>query len=722
MGCSKKEFCLKLTESILKSQLFTNIITETIVDCYSNDLVRIYCMTIEEKFDNDGTQSTNAVNFISSWLLLRDDQNLTLPKAPSSELVFRLAEVYTTFEYEQNDISSIYSACRIIDSFNEIRPNYNDLCRNKESTRSKVRDELFRFLFDLLWAQLCELCSNKDEKRIHQWTYMYTFVHKYYPSDAVLRSARLDEIGNQIQFMRLSYSILLDETIADPAQLVAQLLDLQLRGQTRTSINNNESTYLKILPLIFNTINQYFENRNETERSGGCTLMIDFQKWIITILRASTQRSQDDIDNVFVCLGDPKCRFAMPVKQLLFDELADLMLPKSPSNPTSAMDRIEYLLPTVIQCTSDKNQLQNYQIPYHPCVLEQNQGNRSILLDLFFFHIDQHFHENTINLELINEWMALKPPRNSNREIASCIQVICQQLRDYFLVCSTALYLCETKSDDTNFDEFSERLRFLIDKYLLIDPTTLQLSAQLKLFLSKIISKRSWIFLVDLLKSDAIQQLNNTWTSTLCSHLELKQVLKSNKYLQASHQLQFALSPDNHALSIFPDLHQSYYEMNEIILACLNNETETRWNALCDWIQLRLNTDSAASERTDIKVMLLLNIYYNYYCNNELQLLNTLLDVVERMLEPIPEELLVFRSLLEPERYMIGYCRENTNIDFNYLNHLFRLNCEAADELCIRHLLVNLMAMIIRGGTKSFLWTFAFQPLSIEHTYGKYFL
>ncbi|CAF3638387.1 unnamed protein product [Rotaria sp. Silwood1] len=55
---------------------------------------------------------------------------------------------------------------------------------------------------------------------------------------------------------------------------------------------------------------------------------------------------------------------------------------------------------------------------------------------------------------------------------------------------------------------------------------------------------------------------------------------------------------------------------------------------------------------------------------------------------------------------------------FQLVTH-YELDCKAADELCIRHLLVNLMAMIIKGGAKSFLWTFAFQPLAIENTFGK---
>ena len=720
MECSKEEFCLKLAKAILQNKLLSTIISENMISYYSNDLVRIYCITIEGKFDNDHVRATNAIDFISKWLLLKDDNDYKEVQTFTSELVFRLAQVYTTFEYEQNDISLVYSACRILESFNENRSYYVGLCEDQNLTRSEVREKLFQQLFDLLWTKLEKLCSSKDEQQIQQWAYMYSFIYQYYPSDTLLRSVKLADAANQIEFMRLSYSIFMNETIPDPTQLISQLLKVQSRDAVRPSITNNKSSYIKMLPAIINTIHEYFASKNENEHVEDCTLMIDFHQWLISILRASKQRSQDDINNIFTCLGSSKCKWSIPVKQLLFDELVDLTLVSSQSVISSVVDRIEYLLPIVITCISNRNLLQDYKIPYHPSIVQKNHGPRLVLLDLFFFHIDQYVNENKINENLINEFMELKPPKIKDQEVASWSRQICKQFREYFLLRSAALYLCETKTNPDDSNEFMECLKLLISEYLSIDKTTVQLNCGLQIFLSTIVSKHSWSFLLDLLQSDKLKQLNSTWANILYHHLPLKQVPKLNEYLEFPHQLQFALSPNSHALSIFPHLHQPYDELNQIISTCVNNETETRWNSLSDWIQLKLSTNLAELQINDIKVMLLLNIYYNYYCNNELQLLNTLLDVIQRTLEPTLEELRVFRSLLDPEHYMIGYSQENNNTDFNYLNHLFRLDCEAVDELCIRHLLINLMVMIIKGGVKSFLWKFAFQPVSVENTYGKH--
>ncbi|CAF4887303.1 unnamed protein product [Rotaria sp. Silwood1] len=632
----------------------------------------------------------------------------------------RLAQIYTTFEYEQNDISSLYSACRIIDTFSEDRSYLNELCKNENSTRSKIREELFRFLFDLLWTKLLKLCSSRDENQIQQWSYMYTFIYKYYPSGTLLRSTKLADIGDQIEFMRLAYSIFLNENIPNPIRLVSQLLEHQ-PNENSEGISSNKSSYLKILPDIINIIHEYFANRNANEHVGDGILLIDFQQWIISILKTSKQRTQDDINSVFVCLGDSGCQWSMPAKQLLFDELIDLTSIQFQPNISSIVDRIEYLLPIVMQCVSDRTRLQDYQIPYHPSILQQHQDNRLVLLDLFFFHIDRHANESVINKKLINELIALKPPKIKDQDLMSSAKTIYKQLKEYFLLRSAALYLCQTALYDTNdSNEFFECVKVLINDYLSIKETAAQLTPNLQIFLSTIISKRSWTFLLDLLKSDQMQNLNRTWASILYRHLELKQVPKPNKYLKFSHQLQFTLSPNSHALSIFPHLHQLYDELTQIIITCINNKTGDQWKPLSDWIQLKLNTVPVDLQMNNIKAMLLLNIYYNYYCNNQLQLLNTLLNTIERTLDPSSEELSVFRNLLEPERYMIGYPQQNNNTDFNYLNNLFRLDCEAADELCIRHSLVNLMAMIIKGGAKSFLWTFAFEPLSIEGTFGKY--
>jgi hypothetical protein len=69
---------------------------------------------------------------------------------------------------------------------------------------------------------------------------------------------------------------------------------------------------------------------------------------------------------------------------------------------------------------------------------------------------------------------------------------------------------------------------------------------------------------------------------------------------------------------------------------------------------------------------------------------------------------------------MIGYPQINNNVDKNYLNNLFKLDCKDDDELGIRHALVNLLAMILLSGKQNFLWTFTFEALKLQSTFGKY--
>ena len=60
--------------------------------------------------------------------------------------------------------------------------------------------------------------------------------------------------------------------------------------------------------------------------------------------------------------------------------------------------------------------------------------------------------------------------------------------------------------------------------------------------------------------------------------------------------------------------------------------------------------------------------------------------------------------------------------DKNFLNDLFKLDCKDEFELSLRHMLVNLMAMILLGGEQSFFWTFMFQPSTLQNTFGNYSL
>jgi hypothetical protein len=262
--------------------------------------------------------------------------------------------------------------------------------------------------------------------------------------------------------------------------------------------------------------------------------------------------------------------------------------------------------------------------------------------------------------------------------------------------------------------------RTIITTYLSINPDAVQLSHYLRIFLSTIISKRSWNFLFHLLKSEHIQHLDRPWATILCDLLETKQTVQQNEYLQLCHQIQFTLSTNNTS-SIFPKLHQSYEQLRKIVNNCINeNVVEQRWKNLSDWIKLQINANPPTLELKEIKVMLLLNIYYDYYCNNRLSSIDTLLPLIENILQPLPEELRVFRAFLQPEQFMVGYSRRNDNGETNYLNSLFLLDCKDEDELGIRHSLVNLLAMILMGSKQSFLWTFAFHPSTLQNTFGKY--
>ncbi|CAF1573843.1 unnamed protein product [Rotaria sp. Silwood1] len=291
--------------------------------------------------------------------------------------------------------------------------------------------------------------------------------------------------------------------------------------------------------------------------------------------------------------------------------------------------------------------------------------------------------------------------------------------RDYVILHFTGLLLCDTNLNSDNTKKLMNIVKTLIEQYLSIDEPMVQFSHHLQLFLATIISKRSWSFLLDLLKSDRIRNVNNQWADYLYRLLESKELVRLKKDLQLCHQLQFTVASKSDISSIFPHLHVFYDELCKTIENCITSDAlEDRWKPLSDWIETKLHSDPVQLTSNEIKAMLVLNIYYNYYCSNQLLLVQPLLEIVNDTLEPLPEDLQVFQALLQPEQHIIGYSEENVNEDINYLNRLFKLDCNEKDELGIRHCLVNLMAMILMGGKQSFLWTFAFEPLTLENTYG----
>jgi hypothetical protein len=382
-------------------------------------------------------------------------------------------------------------------------------------------------------------------------------------------------------------------------------------------------------------------------------------------------------------------------------------------------ERVIKLLPFIVECViDDNNPLEEYKLPYHPSITVNN-NQRVPLLDLFFFYLERCFNEQMIQCEFVNKIMQSTLPNTRQRHPTITADIF-KKLKDYFLLRSTALLLCETNVSPDDQRSISRILRTIISMYLSINREETQLSQHLHIFLSTIISKRSWNFLFHLLKSDHIQRLNTQWATTICDLLETRQTVQHNEYLQLCHQIQFTLSINNTS-SIFPKLHQSYEQLKKIVHNCvIENIAEQRWKNLSDWIDLQLNVNPPTLELKEIKVMLLLNIYYDYYCNNQLASVSTLLPLIENVLQPLPEELQVFRAFLQPEQFMVGYPRRNDNAETNFLNNLFTLDCKDEDELCIRHSLVNLLAMILMGNKQNFLWTFAFHPSTLQNTYGKF--
>ncbi|CAF4719416.1 unnamed protein product, partial [Rotaria sp. Silwood1] len=719
-----EQFRYELIKLILNDKILTDIINEHILNSYSNDLIRTFCTIVEKNFDENFLQCQKTIEFISHWLLLVDDNDRQSLEESTNKYVWLLAHVYTSFEYDQNDLLSLYSACRITDRLDSKQSFYDNLLHDNHVTRSEVREKLFRFMFDNLWKNLCEFCSNNNNNNNNNtsdlWMHTYTFISKYYPSDKVLQRTQLIEIKEQIEFMNLSYFILVNDKILQAKELVSNLLkDVHLVHINNNRLNRNQgkSFYLKLLPKIIDCIQQYFENKN----INNSTLMIDIQQWIISMLKSSIESCKEDIENLFKGLNQSTYRLSLPMKQLLFDKLANFYVESKRNNRTTfdCWERLIILLPLIIECLEDDNLLEDYQLPYHPLIIIDN-NQRQPLIDLFFFHLQRYFNDETIKCNLLNKIMQSKL-QNMRIKRSKLATDIFKKLKDYFLVRLTALLLCQTDISPDDQPILSRITLTIINTYLSIDRETIQLNQYHQIFLSTIISKRSWNFLFNLLKSDHIQRLNHQWATTLSRLLGMQQTIQNNnhnKYLQLCHQIQFTLST-NHTSSIFPKLHQSYEELKNILNNCVKEHIDDqRWKNLSDWIKLKRNMNPPDLDLKEIKVMLLLNIYYDYYCNNQLASLHTLLEFIENTLQLLPEELRVFRAILQPEQYMIGYPRRNDNVEKNFLNNLFTLNCQDEDELCIRHSLVNLLAMILMGGKQSFLWTFTFHPLTLQNTFG----
>lgn len=726
-------FRRKLMNIISKDTLLSEIFSEQFLYSYLYDLVQKTCSVIEKNFINSCERNNNSVEFVVHWLLTMAVHDSKLLETYSNEYIWRLAYILTSLEYESNDLLSIYSACRIIDYLEQNQTLTNNrklesqlvsiikLLKEQKLSRFDILQELFKSMFNQLWKKLCIISSQNNSTQ--QWVYMYNFIFTYHPSSKMLDKilTKLNE-KTQVEFMHLAYLILLNEHTPKPDELIIYLLN-----QTELSNENNNSIYdwQEMFPKIIENIQKYFKDNN----GDVSTLTIDISQWIMSTSRnlISEEVCEERIQFLLTYINQPEPQMSLRTKQFLFDELMNLSLEIKSSDQVQrkfhCTNRIKILLPIIFKCFAVNKPDPNYQLPFCSSVALHDNRSTSYqtLLDLFFFYLKRHDFAEPATVSHINEMLIeSNKPEIMNKDVKLILEKYYEQLKGYFVIEWTASLLSDLQLEEKPCDELPEIAQTTIDHYLSFDPQPIQLNSYLQLFLSIIISKQSWHYLLKLLQSDYIKALNNKWSNDLYDLLNIEQVSRPTINLDKCHQIQFTISI-NDSLSNFPKLHQPYDELSKIIDKCVKeNIQDNKWKVMSDWIETKRNTNPNDLTLIHIKVMMLLKIYYDYYCNNKLALLDTLLEFIKIKLEPLLEELMVFQVLLQPEQFIIGYKdADKEKEDPHCLYKLFKIDYNDEYELRIRHLLVNLMAMILMSGKNSFLWTFAFEPLKLKDTYGE---
>ena len=143
------QFRSRLYKSILNDRILRDITTEEILQSYTNDLVQTFCTIVEKNFD-ENLQCQKTIEFVARWLLLIDDDDRQSFEESPHKQALLLSHAYSSFEYDQNDLFFLYSACRITDRLDRTRSFYVDLFVDRHVTRSAIRENLFRLMFDHL--------------------------------------------------------------------------------------------------------------------------------------------------------------------------------------------------------------------------------------------------------------------------------------------------------------------------------------------------------------------------------------------------------------------------------------------------------------------------------------------------------------------------------------------------------------------------------------------
>lgn len=681
---------------------------DDILKSYAYDLVLTSCSIMETTIHQNYAQRQQAVTFLSRWLLLMDPHDRVCYNECPDKQVWMLAHLYTVYEREQSDLLFMYAACRNIHGLNKTSVPFDQLGDTSNLTRSELREKTLRFIFDHLWRTFCHCCSTTKLDHVQSWMNVYTFISKYYPSDKVLDNILVADIKGQLQLMHLAYFIFVNQKASEGHRFITTIFN---------SIDwTGEIDCLTCLPEIIERTHRYVQD----DASGSSTLIIDVYQWIIWLLRSSTRIPEHPIKLLLRDLNDPDTGISVTMKQFLFDQIMDLLI-QSNGHCKSNWDLWDYinLLPMLMECIADQDHLDQYRIPDHPSsqTSSRSANNKVPLFDLYFFYLRSHLTDDMITPKLLNKGMLWKLPKLKNASFLPVAKNLFNQLRNYFLVTGIAVLLCRKEWDNAD-QQIIDRIFTKIQQDLLnLSSTDTTMNSHLQLFLSTIISKQSWNYLIQLLVSGSLHRLNANWADTLDQILELNQTVPQSHCLNFSQQIQFTLPLTDTTGSLFPDLHQPYQELRKIVHQCTqNNPGEGQWTPLTVCLSTHLNSPTKQCKPEELKALLLLNIYYDYYCTNQLDSIQSMLTAVKTVLPLRSEEQLVFQALTDPEQYIIGYSANTRN---NTLNNSFRLDCQDEFEISQRHLLVNLIVMILLGGPQSFLWTFAFQPSALQNTFGK---
>ncbi|CAF3767821.1 unnamed protein product, partial [Rotaria sp. Silwood1] len=171
---TQKEFHNQLTKQIMGDSVLVTIISEyitqngnveeennneinldeSVIYRYVNDSVQRFCISMENNFSDNMIQSQKAVEFISTLLMHKDNDDLPSFEDCENKYAWLLAYAYTSLEYSRRDLLSLYSACRILDSINQSETPYWNLLSRNELSPSKVRGELCKLMFGQLWEHL----------------------------------------------------------------------------------------------------------------------------------------------------------------------------------------------------------------------------------------------------------------------------------------------------------------------------------------------------------------------------------------------------------------------------------------------------------------------------------------------------------------------------------------------------------------------------------------